>query len=722
MGALSVAALALVAISCSEKLPLGPTGFSVSMAIKNLPDTIVIGDTKVAAAEVKDAAGAVIQKLQFTWTLSDTSVLGLGTADTDSGRTRTIIPKRGGVSGVTLTLPDSRFVVAPISKQVRAVVAAIAITSTKDTTLTAVNDTLTLRATGFAKSGTTTVARANTGLTWTLLTSGATTLTATGDSARLIALGNGTDTLIVRHTSCLAGARCADTAFVRVNQALKLTLTSPALTAWSFGDTVFSAATLKDRRGNGQVGTVLRFVPRTAADSAIVLTTALTGFNTPSNGTMSVSRFVTRGNGTANVIVRAFNAANVLQDTAAMTVKVRQIATRASVLPLTASVTDGDSIPLKPAAIDARGNAIGDATIALTANGVTLTSTTWALGAAPIASNIGTVFSAVSGVALASNNVGAPSVTLAVDTAQITSIPLITAVAGSDSAKQTIGVFAQTYGGAVLGTTWVVFKSNGGTLAPDSVLTGVSGNASVLFTPSTASGRRTMTAVLRRGGAAPVTAADSAGLILARRTVRILGGAATAVNSTVTANDTVLVSGATTTVIITGLDSFGNPAGSLAASDFVTSVAQGTLGAFTCIANRCSATYTAPAASVGTDQISATIGGTAITGSPVSIRRQAGAVSEVASTFGLAAGAYVQNTDFLATVTLKDANGNTVLTGAASDFVATATAGAFGTWTCTNGVCTTNWHSPSATTPAVTLSVKVNGTDILTSPKVVAVP
>ncbi len=653
----ATASVASVVVACTEHLPVGPSAFGATLAVPALPDTLVVGDLKSISALTNDGAGNAVSGLTYAWALSDSGVLGFGASESASGATRTLLAKRTGVSTVTLRLPDLRFATTNVTKRVTAVLARLQLTTARDTSVRSIGDTIVVRATGFVKSGATTVASPLSALSWTLRGTGATAMLAGGDSARVIALSNGVDTVIVAHPYCLAGARCADTALVRVSQVMRLALAAPTLSAWSFNDTVSTAATLKDLRGNGQIGTYLKFFPQAAADSAVVTVTALNGLSQPTNGSMAVSKLIAKANGIARVTVRAYSLADALIDTASISVTVRQIAVRTTVFPLQSSVTHGDSVPLRARAIDARGTVIADATVALTPVSGTL-SGFWAIGSAPSAAATQHVWGDVAGVAAAANHAGAPAVTVARDTAAIQSLPAMTVVAGSDSVAKVVAVSVRTYAAVAVPSAWVRYVASGGVTTADSIQTGADGSGTVTWTAPTTVGTYRLT-VLKREGALPVTAADSAGLILARRTVQVIAAAAHPTTSRVTPTDTLINAAGTTTLSLAAKDAYGNVTTTIVPADIVTTVLTGTIGAWTCASSTCTATYTAPI-TVGTDTVSVKLAALHTLGSPFAIRAKPGAASLAISTISASAASIVANGTATSTLTvqLKDANGN----------------------------------------------------------------
>ena len=67
-----------VALSCNENLPNGPQTFTAQLSIAVSHDTLVVGDSSVAQAQAIDASGNRIQSLDFTWSSTDSSIVGSG--------------------------------------------------------------------------------------------------------------------------------------------------------------------------------------------------------------------------------------------------------------------------------------------------------------------------------------------------------------------------------------------------------------------------------------------------------------------------------------------------------------------------------------------------------------------------------------------------------------------------------------------------------------------
>ena len=620
--ALSVVGVIGMALSCTENLPSGPDTFSASIRLVVPHDTTVVGDSSVAHAIVMDASGRVIEGLKFNWTSADPNVLGLATpastdSDAASGRAQTFVGKRIGLSLVTLTLPDARFVTSNVTRNETVVVGGVRVLSSHDSTLTALNDTGFAIAAGLVRSNGALVTRASQGVRWTHLGLHA-TVVGQGDTVRYIAKSNGPDTLIATSDFCLAGAKCADTAIVRVTQQVTFSLSSHAFTSWSFADTVGPTVRLADRRGNGLPGSSVRFVPVSSGDSAIVSVIGPFGISNNGTGDLAAPKLVTTGNGIATVNVLGIGADGVsVVANDQVKVTVRQVARRVQVEPLRATMTLNDSIPIRPVARDARGAAIPDATITVDATGIAVHDV-WA-GPMPSLSapGLGTLTPSLTGIATPESNPTAPQIPVAVDPALITMTKVDTVVAGVTQRTLTSLVFDSTAQPAV--GQWVRFYSDFGFL-PDSAQVDQSGQVSAIWTPPDSSGFYTFTGV--RSSKRPMfSVADSAGRVVIRHSVFVKPADPSATTSALTASNTTVAVGGALTITVTVKDQFNNLIKTATPGMFAVTATSGTLGAFTCNFGVCTATYTAPAAA-GTDTINALIGGQAILSSPMTITVQ----------------------------------------------------------------------------------------------------
>jgi hypothetical protein len=606
-----------VAVSCNENLPSGPNTFGATIKINVAHDTLVVGDSSVAQAVATDDNGRTIQSLTYTWSSADATILALAdpgsNVDATAGRTRTLVGKKTGHSIVTLALPDPRFVVSNVARNETVVVGGVKVLSTRDSTLTAVNDTGFAIAAGLVRANGALVTRVSQGLRWVHLGSHM-TVVGTGDTVRYIAKSNGADTLIATHDLCLASAKCADTAIVRVSQQLSLTISQRSFLVWSFSDSVGPTVTLADRRGNGLAGTTVRFIPQTAADSAVVRVTPPLGLSNPATGAIAAPKLVSIGNGTAkvNVFALAPDGFSILGIDSVTTI-VRQVARRVAVEPLRGLVTFIDSIPIKPLARDARGAEIADATVTAVATGSAFNNGIW-LGPNPFAASgtQATVTPTLTGVALPSSNPLAPQVAVITDPAVITLGALDTVIAGTTTRVVSTTVLDSNAVAAV--GSWVRFRASAG-VTPDSVPVDGNGLATVTWVPPNIAGPYTLTGV--RGKPTPLTAlSDSAGRIVMRRSTVVIASDPDASTSTVTVSASSIAINGTATITIVVKDQFGNTVKTATPTSFVMTPTRGALGPASCNQGVCTATYTAPT-TAGGDTITVTILGIGILGSPI---------------------------------------------------------------------------------------------------------
>ena len=619
--ALAVSAVAslLLVTSCDENLPFGPDTFSASVSIVSQRDTIVVGDSGVMTARAVDAQGRVVQGLTYTWTSADTNIISLSPAnstnpDAVAGRTRTLIAKRPGRSNLTMSLPDSRFVTSSAVRTGTSVVGGIRVLTTRDTTLTSINDTAVAIAAGLVRVGATMVTRPSLGVKWTQR-GNRTQIVGTGDTIRYISRANGVDTLIATHDFCLAGQKCADTVIARVSQALSLGLSTRNFQAWSFSDSVGPTIVLADRRGVGQFGTSVRFVPRTAQDSNLVKIVGPFGGSNPANGAMAAPKAVTAGNGTARVLVQGLAPdGQTVVAIDSISVVIRQVARRIAAEAQRATVTFVDSIPVRGFARDARGAVIADATVDLTSLGIPLSATGWA-GPTNSPAVQGTLIPSLTGIALPSNNPAAPQIPVSVDVGLIFLTDVDTVKA--DVAQVAVSVLVVDSLAQVANGKWVRFFASGAS-TPDSVQSGVDGVATVVWSLPTTAGTYTLTGV--RGTPTPMlTVADSAGRVVIRQKVEVIAANPTTAQTTAVMSATNIAQNGVATLTVTARDQFQNVVKDVLPSVFtVTLTGTGTLGPLACNQGICTATYTAPNAAAN-PSITVQITGVNVVGSPINL-------------------------------------------------------------------------------------------------------
>jgi hypothetical protein len=612
------AGLVLLTTSCDENLPSGPANFATTLKIVVPHDTVVIGDSSAAQAQAVDADGHVIQGLTFKWTSADASVLALSTPaansdDAAAGRSQILLGKKTGRSVVTLSLPDSRFASSEVSRTQTVVVGGVRILSTRDSTLSAVEDTVMAIATSLVRTSAGLTPKASQGIKWSQRGSH-TAVIGAGDTIRYISRSNGADTLIASHDFCLAGAKCADTAVIHVSQQLTMTLSSKTLLAWSFSDSLAPVVKLADRRGIGLPGAFVRFVPLTAADSTIVKVSGVVGTSNTADGTVATPRLIAIGNGTANVAVAAFGPDNQAIGAAeTITMAVRQVARRVAVEPLRVDVSEEDSIPFRSIARDARGFRIADASISITTTGLN-THGIWAgPTSVPAIGGAGTITPTLAGVARPELNPLAPQIPVVSLDMQMNIRQADTIVAGSaGSAVAVSGIAFDSTGQPAVGRLVAFSVSSGAT--PASAQVNSVGNFTQTWTLPTVADHYTLTGVLAG------SALDPFDHTVVRRSVTVNPDVPSETRTTVTITNTTLAANATATLTITVRDRFNNLVKTAVPAEFVTSAnaGGGTFSGAACTLGICTVTYTAKA-TPGPDVIRVRINGTDVLGSPINI-------------------------------------------------------------------------------------------------------
>lgn len=619
--ALASFVIAMIVVSCSENLPSGPEQFVAQLKIAVPHDTLVVGDSSTAQAQALNESGFAVSGLTFTWASANNAILGLaapasGSTEQTSGRTQIFVGSRPGQSVVTLTLPDSRFTTSAATRTQTVVVAGVRVLSTHDSTLTAVNDTGVAIATSLVHVNGASVNRASQGIHWTHIGTH-TTMVGAGDTVLYISRSNGADTLVASHDFCLRGAKCADTVVARVSQQLTMSLSSRSFLSWSVADSLGPTVTIADRRGTGLAGTSVRFVPLTAADSAVVKISATVGASSPSTGVVASPRMVSIANGTAHVqVIGLAPDGSTVIGTDTVTETVRQVVRRVAVEPLRALLSVFDSIPFKPVARDARGAIIADATVSVqTVAGINLHGV-WA-GPDPVStpSSQATITAMVTGLTLPDSNPLAPQIAPVIDTAVYNLVAADTVVAGATSRQVSVAVLDSLARPAVGAT--VSFATKFG-VVPASVTSDANGIATATWTPPDSAGSYTLTG-FRDKGSTLTTLADSGGQILIRRSVVVKAAAPNPAKSSVSISPNPIAASGSATVTVTVKDAFNNLVKTATSSDFTFSVTGGgTMGAFTCTNGVCTATYTAPAAP-GAVSISVKILGNEVVNSPLAV-------------------------------------------------------------------------------------------------------
>jgi hypothetical protein len=332
---------------------------------------------------------------------------------------------------------------------------------------------------------------------------------------------------------------------------------------------------------------------------------------------MAAPKLVAAANGLARAAVRGIAPDGftvVATDT--ITATVRQVARRVAAEPLRATMTANDSIPVRAVARDARGFIIADAGASLTANLITLNG----IWAGPTPNITGPTFASLlpnlsNGVALPANNPGAPQVAVISDNSAIQMQKPDTAVAGST--QRTISVTILDSTAVPAAGRWVRFYSNPfGGFIPDSVQADFNGVVTVVWQAPDVAGFYSLTGV--RSAQALNTLADSTGRVVIRQSLLVKPDIPAAANSSIGISATTIVHAGTATVTVQVRDRFNNLVTTATPADFVLTVTNGALSGTICNLGICTITYTAPAAA-GPDTITATVAGTAILFSPITL-------------------------------------------------------------------------------------------------------
>ena len=611
--ALFAAAALTVLLSCDENLPTGPDAFAARLEIGVTSDTIIVGDSSKAQARAIGPNNVLISDLTFNWTTSSSTILALGSADAAAGRTRTLVAVKAGLSNLTLTLPDKRFTTNPTTRITTVVVGGVKVLSSRDTTLSAVNDTGFAIATSLVKNNGALVNRASQGIRW-IHQGTRTTVVGTGDTIRYIARANGADTLIATQDFCLKSAKCADTVIARVNQVLTMSLSTRTFQVWSFSDSVGPTVTLADRRGNGLPGASVGLIPVGPADSLIVKVAPPIGTSNPATGLVAAPRLVSIGNGTARAAVRAIAAdGSTIIATDTVTETVRQVARRILVEPQRAALSDLESIPFAALARDARGSAIADATVSVTAVGTVLSGGNIGPNPATTPTSVATITPTLSGIALPENNPEAPQVAVIVLPSSINLIAPDTVKIGATSRSVATTLLDST-GAPAVGVA-VRFTATAGVI-PAPVVSDATGNVAVTWVPPDVSGTYTLTGTRDVNGTSPL---DAIGVVVIRRRVVVIPDPAT---TTANAGALSIPVNTQTTITVVVRDVLGNTVTSAVPGDLTVAADFGTVSAGSCTNGVCTFTYTAPAVPPPTVTVTVKVGGANganVAGSPITL-------------------------------------------------------------------------------------------------------
>ena len=310
-------------------------------------------------------------------------------------------------------------------------------------------------------------------------------------------------------------------------------------------------------------------------------------FSSP--GLRSISTHVTLTAG-APASVTAVNSAT----------QTAQVGTSVPVAP-SVRVVDADGNPVAGVtvvfAVTAGNGSLVNASVTTDANGVA-TVGSWTLGSTPgantVVASVGTLNSAFN--ATATPMPGAEYVVTPAATSVVVGTGVTVTAQLADANHNPVST-----PGRII--TWS--STNGGSFSSGTSTTNASGQATVTFTASTTAG---VTHV--------ATATDGSSITGTTAGITTIAGAPSAVTSTITVGSTALAVNGMTTITVIVRDAYGNVVANATPASITLSSSAGSIGTVSCVNGTCTATFTAPATS-GTANITATIGGTAVSNPPV---------------------------------------------------------------------------------------------------------
>ncbi|HEV8410179.1 MAG TPA: invasin domain 3-containing protein, partial [Gemmatimonadaceae bacterium] len=353
-------------------------------------------------------------------------------------------------------------------------------------------------------------------------------------------------------------------------------------------------------------------------------------------------------------------------------------ATKLTLTTSAAGAASGAAFTTQPvvAVQDASGNVVTTSTAAVTMTvsaGGTVVGTATVNAVAGVATFSGVGISGTAGTAytLTFASGGLASTTQSITPVAGVASQLVITGAGTQiaGAAQTITVTARDASGNAA-TTYTGAKSltfSGAAVSPNSTKPTVAATAfgtstSLTFTNGVATGSMILTTV--ETAVVATTDGTLSAATTNRLTVVVSAGAASAATSTESVSPTSLAPNGTATVTVTVKDALGNIITGATSAVFVATPSAGSIGAFTCVNGVCTATYTAPA-TAGTPTVGVTIGGTAVSGSPVGVTVSAGAAAKLALTTNAATAVSGAAFGTQPVVAIQDAAGN-VTTSTAS--------------------------------------------------------
>lgn len=243
---IAACAAALLAPSCADEFAVDPPDGFTAILEQDWADELIVGDTVVLVAEVRDeASGARVDPAAIEWTAAPAGILQLLSADGDSARFRVV-----GIGDVQITasLDDPAFDTASVRATVPAVLAGIAIQAPAPDTLHAFGQPAALRVVALDAQG---AALPVGGFAWEVHGAAVVPLGAqTADSLRVAAAANGAAWVVVSHPQCSSAGTCRDSALVAVQQVAAAVLLPADLTLRALGAAATISAEARDSGGS----------------------------------------------------------------------------------------------------------------------------------------------------------------------------------------------------------------------------------------------------------------------------------------------------------------------------------------------------------------------------------------------------------------------------------------------------------------------------------------
>ncbi len=256
--AVLVAALLLGVVSCtSSKGTTSPAIESLTLTPTGWQTQAVVGQTVVLETKVTDASGSPVSGISLSYTSSDTTVLRVSQTNATEASVTAVGPGTANLAVALASGSGGSASAGSVSVQVTVDLAGVEIEGAGTPVVrTSVGDSAVVQARGLDVAGNTV---AGGGLEWSVAGGGVASVTpyAGGDSAKVVAVRPGTDTLKVTAALCAKG--CGATRVVEVKQAVASIQMSPDSASVVAGDSAVFQAVAYDASGAPVPGAPIRW-------------------------------------------------------------------------------------------------------------------------------------------------------------------------------------------------------------------------------------------------------------------------------------------------------------------------------------------------------------------------------------------------------------------------------------------------------------------------------